>query len=147
MHLVATAHIHMSLHIQTERKTGTIPATFSAYSRPLLTRISLWVRKYASGCVYALLLLFGKYHLRNIFIFPLGCLLLQLYLEEGDRRSGRATTKESSKQWLRSWVLISVLSGCVIGLAFCYLLNLNLMLWNIIAMLKFSYPFQGALIP
>ena len=33
-------------------------------------------------CVNALSL-FGKYHLRDIFVFPLGCLLLQLPLEVG----------------------------------------------------------------
>lgn len=31
-------------------------------------------------CVNAVSL-FGKYHLRDIFVFPLGCLLLQLPLE------------------------------------------------------------------
>lgn len=38
-------------------------------------------------CVNAVSL-FGKYHLRGIFVFPLVCLLLQLPLEAGVRGVG-----------------------------------------------------------
>lgn len=117
----------------------------TASSEPLLTHICICVRTWASRCVCVCFVVIVKYRLRDILDFPPGCLLLQLQLEMGNRRSSRATAREEpSQHWSQCWrshVMISV-TGYVISLVFCYLLNLNLMIWNMIPTPKLPYPFK-----
>lgn len=126
--------------------TGTIPALLITYSTLWLTHIYIWVSKRASRCVWRLCCCLVKI-ISWIFLFFLFAALSFICTEKrGD--SGRPLVgKRGLKIVLdMSDYDLENLKICN-SLVFYYLLNFNLMIWNIIAMLNFSYPIQGASIP
>lgn len=48
--------------------------------------------------MYVCFVVIVKYHLRDIFVFPPGCLLLRLHLEMGNRSSSRAASREEGSE-------------------------------------------------
>lgn len=93
--------------------------------------IYIWVSKRASRCVWRLCCCLVKSSHRY-FCFPLHCALLQLHREEG-------WTSVVGKMGLKIECVNYDLGNLKVcnSLVFYYLLNFNLLIWNIIAVLKF----------